>query len=1025
MLPLLLEFEGLHSYQQRTIIDFKKLTDAGLFGIFGATGSGKSTILEAMILALYGHSERMDMAKMDVDIVNLKTKKLSISFTFTHAARTYRFNLSQDLTGKNPVKNHTAQVLTEGLWQGLSDKISETPKVAEGILGSKENFKRTTIIPQGKFSEFLRLRGTDLSKMMEELFDLSGLDIDDKIKAQAHQNDQAKSHLEGQLAQLKQVSAEELKEWRYTIDALSRTIAQEKKALDDAKAELEILKQQQQKQHEFEIAKEELSALLLAEPEWKQKYAEAQQYQRAYDALKPHIDAEKELETKIQQLQTQVSEKETLVVTLREAKEKLTAEQAQLEAERQLLPIRTAEVKDARTAAEWLTTTAAEQALSAEVGSYKTRLLKLKDQEKEVQHSLNTNKELVAQLQAEQLALSQLAPLKSWYQTRQNLEDQRAAKTTQWAQIDASVQHLGQEIVALCQHEALNRWQAGPQDLHNPEKWAQWVQELENEKLETEEAINNEKDKQGLLKYRHLLHAGEACPLCGGTDHDNHEIIETREYDQNLELLTAKRAWLIKSAKLLTDCQLTFTKLKGQQDAERAQFKVCKEELAKIGLAIEEHLSSFTWSDYDPEDETLVLTQMARAELVKQQVEEAKSALNLTEASLVDTQNRIKKGEELLKEKELVLVSNQERARTLYANIQQLTLSNWQQKSADQLHAYANELEQKNNALTGKLDALKKDLDQKIEEHNLANVLLEKLRTQLIDANKQKTQAQSNISRSIAELGLGTTAAAYALLALNLNVEQIFREYQAYRDNINHTSGRLSQLEASLREKPFDANAFATLEGKTQTLQASLDENQEQQAALTHQVEEAERDSTTRATLLQDLALKKQREELLKELAGLFRGKALIKYVGAQFLKGVVTTANERFRKLTRNQLELMIDDSSTDINFKVIDHLNGGSSRSAKTLSGGQTFQASLCMALALSELIGGGQQQFFFLDEGFGTQDNEALQDIITTLDGLRKAGQVVGLISHVDEMKQWLEASLHVTNTDKEGSKVLMRA
>jgi exonuclease SbcC len=103
---------------------------------------------------------------------------------------------------------------------------------------------------------------------------------------------------------------------------------------------------------------------------------------------------------------------------------------------------------------------------------------------------------------------------------------------------------------------------------------------------------------------------------------------------------------------------------------------------------------------------------------------------------------------------------------------------------------------------------------------------------------------------------------------------------------------------------------------------------------------------------------------------------------------------------------------------------LNGGQTRSVKTLSGGQTFQASLCLALALADNVqqhSGSSHNFFFLDEGFGTLDKESLAAVFEALKQLRQENRIVGVISHVEEMQQEIEVYLKVTQTEERGSLV----
>jgi exonuclease SbcC len=105
-----------------------------------------------------------------------------------------------------------------------------------------------------------------------------------------------------------------------------------------------------------------------------------------------------------------------------------------------------------------------------------------------------------------------------------------------------------------------------------------------------------------------------------------------------------------------------------------------------------------------------------------------------------------------------------------------------------------------------------------------------------------------------------------------------------------------------------------------------------------------------------------------------------------------------------------------------VRDFLNGGKVRNVKTLSGGQTFQAALSLSLALADSIQKiteSNQNFFFLDEGFGSLDKESLSIVFETLKSLRKENRIVGVISHVEEMQQEIDNYLRIVMDDERGS------
>lgn len=138
-------------------------------------------------------------------------------------------------------------------------------------------------------------------------------------------------------------------------------------------------------------------------------------------------------------------------------------------------------------------------------------------------------------------------------------------------------------------------------------------------------------------------------------------------------------------------------------------------------------------------------------------------------------------------------------------------------------------------------------------------------------------------------------------------------------------------------------------------------------------------------------------------------------------LQRLCEIANQRFHRLTKNNLSLTINENNE---FEVVDFLHNGFKRSVKTLSGGQAFQASLCLALALAENIQSmnkADKNFFFIDEGFGTQDPESMNTVFETLQYLHRDNRIVGIISHVEELKERIPRAITVVNDTEKGSQL----
>ena len=163
MIPKVLKIKGLYSYKDKTetVIDFEQLNQAGLFGIFGATGSGKSSIPEAMLLAIYGKG--VGRANYQ-DLMNLDSNNLLIDFEFESNGHIYR----RIIEGTRKVKSREVSVETprtlikeNNEWKPLSKKDG---KALIGL--DVAEFKKTIIIPQDEFRAFIELSNSKLTEML-------------------------------------------------------------------------------------------------------------------------------------------------------------------------------------------------------------------------------------------------------------------------------------------------------------------------------------------------------------------------------------------------------------------------------------------------------------------------------------------------------------------------------------------------------------------------------------------------------------------------------------------------------------------------------------------------------------------------------------------------------------------------------------------------------------------------------------------------------------------------------------------
>ncbi len=187
MRPIRLKIKGINSFQQEQIIDFETLTQAGMFGIFGPTGSGKSTILDGITLALYGK-----LSRNSSNYINVNEEKGSVVYEFIIAgAKEKKYQVSREFKrNKNDGINQGKCQLLELRPEGelvLADKTTEVTNACEEIIGlGLTDFTRTVVLPQGKFSDFLKLEGKPRRDMLERLFNLAkyGDDLMNRLKAE-------------------------------------------------------------------------------------------------------------------------------------------------------------------------------------------------------------------------------------------------------------------------------------------------------------------------------------------------------------------------------------------------------------------------------------------------------------------------------------------------------------------------------------------------------------------------------------------------------------------------------------------------------------------------------------------------------------------------------------------------------------------------------------------------------------------------------------------------------------------------
>lgn len=236
MRPIRLKIKGLNSFIEEQTIDFEKLTDRGLFGIFGPTGSGKSTILDGITLALYG-----DVSRKSSNYINTNCDSLNVSFEFQISGvetKIYLVNreFKRDKKSGNPVSGKCKIIDITNGEEVLADKVKTVTDKCKEVIGlSLEDFTRTVVLPQGKFSEFLKLEGKPRREMLERLFNLGeyGDKLSTKLSKEITKERTENNVLLGQLMGYEDISEDKKKEKEEELNISIENLEKANKELEE------------------------------------------------------------------------------------------------------------------------------------------------------------------------------------------------------------------------------------------------------------------------------------------------------------------------------------------------------------------------------------------------------------------------------------------------------------------------------------------------------------------------------------------------------------------------------------------------------------------------------------------------------------------------------------------------------------------------------------------------------------------------------------------------------------------------
>ncbi len=527
--------------------------------------------------------------------------------------------------------------------------------------------------------------------------------------------------------------------------------------------------------------------------------------------------------------------------------------------------------------------------------------------------------------------------------------------------------------------------------------------------------------QKGLHQAVHALEDGQPCPVCGSESHPNILDVENidsnlkllkkqkKEDEQNLQILQKQETELVRFIEKITEKKQSLDKQLQKQSTVQTEFSTHQ----KLFLEKEKE-----WQNLSKNE---ILNIQKEQKIIQTQIKKSETRLFELEQKLEKVTTEIEKYKqrlEILKQEHALqtgqikeLERNSEKVSQLYLNSSISEL----EKTIVEIKATAELAEQK---FLENQEQEKQFFHQKSElEGTLKNIL-----SQLSNLNEELESNQKQVLEKIKQLNQSTEKQfsqtdIETILNQKIDTDNERKEITTFFTNLKTTLEEYQKLEKQTAGKNYENDSFEKLLKEIKELTAKQKQDSSQQTIINQEIKKAQKDKLEKADLEKKLSKFLQRQDNLQTLTKLFKGGSggFVDFASTEYLRNLCRLANVRFRELTHHSLELILNETNE---FEVRDFLSEGKTRAIKTLSGGQLFQASLCVALALSESMR-KQQEFFFIDEGFGSLDNDSLQIVLNTLQSLQKENKVVGIISHVESLQQEIRTHLHIQKNQIEGS------
>ncbi len=1024
---LRLTMDAVGPFPGHEVIDFEAFSDAGRFLLSGPTGAGKSTIIDAIVFALYGKvSGGRDSSDSRIrSRYASEQAKTEVELIFSTSSGNYKVRRQPAYervkkNGKGVTKQNAKAWLfkLDEQLREVSEPLTKTSDVGTEITRivglSREQFTQTVVLPQGKFAQFLRSTSKDRQDLLQELFgtaifeDLQ-LDLVERARKVKKNQEALDATLRANLGVLASLldEAPQLDPARCLVYEPVPEVDCEFNPLETAwtsrfkpltpwlehnqrcaNLEVSALRGQEDKlrsdfayqrdlaarQERYLALTKEHEQLVAQGPAQRQRLAQIQALQALSD-LKPWHEQLKQAQAQQAVAQRQLSQALAL--------EQLESDE-RAQAVLQPLDYRGAQALSVQLTAQ---VAALNPQVELEAGlAGRRRDLQTKTQAHEsanakLAQGRERENQLPTQIASKQELLEQLNEQAATLPTAQ-LAQEQAAQTLKLAKDHEQLVKDHQRARKLQQLVALELKQASQSHKHMLEQWL----------------------SQSALNLAQNLVAGEPCPVCGATEHpapatQGGENISQEQLDQALEEVNEAQEELSQASEKVT-------KLAAQLEAQPCQLSP-----AQAREQLQEAKATLAAARQASEQASSCKAQIAK---LNAQLEALRADNQAAQARLAGDAKEI----QLLGEK-------------IDADAASLSCEGFESVAAqvEYLRQLAAALEQLANAAQ-ELDQCKKRAQQAADSFaaqwaqasaNFADHSAKPAAPAPTDpAETGPTQAEPTQDTSAANVQDGYAQACQAFAGLDLAA--LKATSASYEKSLSINQAALAELEGiELTPPPLEQTQgqLEQAQAKTQACQTYASTWQAFAGQVNAQLAKLNE-------LLARRSKASDKDAQLLALASAANGDnqarlTLSAWVLQAHFRQVLVFANERLGVIGAGRYELINVDSEEDtrqqkqgLGLAVVDHLSG-TTRSPRTLSGGESFYVSLALALALADVVatqnGGIEMNTLFIDEGFGSLDEGTLAEVMDVLSALHSGGRVVGIVSHVSELKRAIPAAVEV--------------